>query len=74
MARKTIRFGNICDDGSARTIISGCFKFGWKNLLNYSGASMTYVIEIYGKKKVNSLHDSRQFAEKRCKNTSESEI
>lgn len=36
---------NVCDDGNARTILSGCFKFGWKNLLNYGGASMTYVID-----------------------------
>lgn len=67
---------NVCDDGNARTILSGCFKFGWKNLLNYGGVSMTYVIEIeiYGKKKVKTIHDSRQFAEKRCESTSESTI
>ena len=28
---------NVCDDGNARTILSGCFKFGWKKLLNYGG-------------------------------------
>lgn len=67
---------NVCDDGRvARTLLSGCYKFGWRTLLSFGGASMTFVVEIYGKKKKDeAVHDCKQLTKARCESTSESTI
>jgi hypothetical protein len=43
-----IMFYNADDDGRlAKTILSGCYKFGKATLLRSEGATMTSVIEVY---------------------------
>lgn len=43
-----IAFYNADEGGNvAKTILSGCYKFGHATLLRSSGATMTSVIEIY---------------------------
>ena len=40
-----ISFLNINDDGTARALLSGCYKFGATTLLAWGGATMTCVVE-----------------------------
>jgi len=48
MKNKKIIFYNADNDGCvAKTILAGCYKFGTATLLNWSGATMTCIIEIY---------------------------
>lgn len=42
-----IEFYNAESDGTAKTILAGCYKFGHATLLRTGGATMTSVIEIY---------------------------
>lgn len=43
----TTILGNTDADGNAKAITAGCYKYGGATLLNWGGATMTYVIEIY---------------------------
>lgn len=40
---------NAEDDGAvAKTILAGCYKFGFATLLMWGGSTMTCVAEVYG--------------------------